>query len=51
MTEDEIEEMVYRLWDEFRSTLGVAADDRRKYDFIAGARSALHEVNDKARSR
>lgn len=45
MTEDEKEEMVYRLWAGFREILGVTADDRRKYDFIAGARSVLHDAD------
>lgn len=51
MTEDEKEEMIYRLWDEFAATIGSAATDEKKYAFIVGARAAIHELEQKARSR
>lgn len=43
MTEDEREELVYRLLAEFQDSVGAIGDDA-KYAFIAGARSALHAV-------
>lgn len=48
MTEDEKEEMIYRLWEEF-SQFSVAVSDNAdtKYGFIAGARAALYEVGQK----
>jgi len=43
MTEDEKEELIYRLWDEFNKSIGpLGATDERKYAFIAGARAALY---------
>lgn len=40
MTEDEREELIYSLLDEFRTSVG-AITDEQKYAFIAGARFAL----------
>lgn len=41
MTEDEREELVYRLLEEFTESVGGKISDDAKYAFIAGARSAL----------
>jgi hypothetical protein len=45
MSEDEKEEMIRRLWDEFAASIGAAATNEKKFAFIAGARAALHEVS------
>lgn len=44
MTEDEREELVYRLWDEFKAIRPGEPKDEEKYGFIAGARAALLHV-------
>jgi len=44
MDEDAREELIYRLLDEFRSSVGSITDEQ-KYAFIAGARSALVSVD------
>ena len=44
MTEDEREELVYRLLEQFMDSVGPISDDA-KYAFIAGARSALVHVD------
>ena len=46
MTEDEREELIYSLLDEFVASVG-SITDQQKYAFIAGARSALVTVNDR----
>ena len=46
MTEDEREELVYRLLEEFKESVGSAFDDKMKLGFIAGARSALFTMKD-----
>lgn len=46
MTEDEREELIYRLLDEFKQSTGDAFNDERKYAFIAGARSALVAIDE-----
>lgn len=40
-TEEEKEEFIYRLVDEFRDSLAGTMTDAQKYAFIAGARSAI----------
>lgn len=44
MTEDEKEELVYRLWEEFAASIKWAIDDDRRFVFFAGARSAIYEL-------
>lgn len=44
MTEDEKEDLIYRLWAEFATLIGAAANDEKKFAFIAGARAALYEI-------
>jgi len=44
MTEDEREELIYSLLDEFIASIGSVTDEQ-KYAFIAGARSALVTVS------
>lgn len=44
MTEDEKEELVYRLWAEFAASIKCPLDDERKMTFVAGARSAIVEL-------
>lgn len=44
LTEDEKEELVYRLWEEFAASIRAPLDDERKFSFIAGARSAIYEL-------
>lgn len=44
MTEDEKEELVYRLWEEFATSIKCALDDDRMSVFCAGARSAIYEL-------
>lgn len=44
MTEDEKEDLVYRLWEEFAASIKCPLDDERKFVFVAGARSAIHEL-------
>lgn len=44
MTEDEKEDLVYRLWQEFAESVNIPFDDERKFDFVAGARSAIYEL-------
>ena len=44
MTEDEKEELIYRLWEEFADSIKVPLDDVRKFAFVAGARSAIYEL-------
>lgn len=46
MTEDEREEIIYSLLDEFKASVGSISDEQ-KYAFIAGARSALVTVKDR----
>ena len=41
MTEDEREELIYRLCDEFKNSIGASFNDEKKYAFLAGARAAL----------
>ena len=48
MTEDEREDLIYRLCDEFKQSIGSAFNDVQKYAFIAGARAALHAVEQTA---
>ena len=48
MTEDEKEDLVYALWAEFRDSIGATDNDQRKYDFIAGARAAIHALEQSA---
>lgn len=43
MTEDEREELIYRLLAEFEESVG-HLEDSRKYAFIAGARAMAHEL-------
>lgn len=44
MTDDECEDLICRLLDEFKQSIGAALDENRKYAFIAGARAALLAV-------
>jgi hypothetical protein len=44
LTEDEKEELVYRLWEEFASSIKAPLDDERRFVFFAGARSAIYEL-------
>lgn len=44
MTEDEKEELVYRLWQEFAESIKVPLDDEKRFAFVAGARSAIYEL-------
>jgi hypothetical protein len=44
MTEDEKEELVYRLWQEFAESIKAPLDDERRFTFVAGARSAIYEL-------
>lgn len=46
MTEDEREELVYRLVEEFKASVGSVTDQQR-YAFISGARAALVAVKDR----
>lgn len=45
MTDDELEDLAYRLLDEFEQSIGAAFNDEKKFSFIAGARSALHLIS------
>lgn len=45
MTEDEKEELVYRLWKEFAASIHAPLDDERRFVFVAGARSAIYELS------
>jgi len=47
MTEDEREELIYSLLVEFCASVG-AITDEQKYAFIAGARSALVTMEERA---
>jgi hypothetical protein len=49
MSEDEREELIYGLLDEFRASVGAITDDQ-KYAFIAGARSALVTIEEADRA-
>lgn len=44
LTEDEKEELVYRLWKEFAASIKAPMDDERRFVFFAGARSAIYEL-------
>jgi hypothetical protein len=46
MTEDEREDLVYRLLEEFKQSIGSAFDDKLKLGFITGARAALFAMKD-----
>jgi hypothetical protein len=46
MTEDEREELIYSLFDEFKA-LHASITEEEKYAFMAGARMALVTVNDR----
>lgn len=45
MTEDEREDLIYRLLDEFQQAVGKPISDEQKFSFIAGARAALHATS------
>lgn len=47
MTEDEKEELVHELCNEFAESVGLIFNDVRKYAFIAGARSAIVALQDR----
>ena len=49
MTEDEIEDLIYRLLDEFQQSAGAAFNDEKKFSFVAGARAALHALKERER--
>lgn len=49
--EDEREELIYRLLEEFKQRIGVALSDAHTHGFIAGARAALNAVEQKAESK
>jgi hypothetical protein len=46
MTEDEREDLVYRLLEEFKQSIGSAFDDKLNLGFTTGARAALFEMKD-----
>lgn len=48
MTEDEREELIYSLLEEFNASVGAITDDQ-KYAFLAGARSALVTMAERSR--
>jgi hypothetical protein len=48
MTEDEREELIYSLLDEFKASIGPITDEQ-KFAFIAGARSALVAIEERSR--
>jgi hypothetical protein len=44
MSDDEREELVHRLLEEFRQSVKHTMSNNERFAFIAGARSALHAV-------
>lgn len=44
MTDNEKEDLISRLWEEFAKSIKCPLDDERRFVFIAGARSAIHDL-------
>jgi len=45
MTEDEREDLIYRLLEDFQQSIVKPLSDEQKFSFIAGARAAIHAVS------